>query len=133
MTKRMLSTLLLCAALAPVAPATAGNPVNLDHLHCYSVKDTATKVKYTATFGILPCTFTVPAKVYCRPAVKSNVSPPPPLVVPGPNIPEEIACYKAKCAKLPGTESVMDQFGSRTVTLKGAKMICAPKPIIWVE
>jgi uncharacterized protein DUF1566 len=68
----------------------------------------------------------VPAVMACVPSTKTNVAPPPPGGG-GSGTPHGFFCYKVKCPTttlpaLPGT----DQFGSRAVTPRVAKLLCAP-------
>jgi hypothetical protein len=101
-----------------------------DHLKCYKVKDPQPKAFYTADLGGLVaepgCTIKVPALMACVPATKTNVAPAPPGTG-GSGAPGAFGCYKVKCPKadLPAI-ALNDQFGSRTVTPKAPRMLCAP-------
>jgi hypothetical protein len=101
-----------------------------DHLKCYKVRDRQKKATYTANLGGLVtqtgCTIRVPAVMACVPSTKTSVAPPPPGDG-GSGTPNSFFCYKVKCAKatLP-TLTGADQFGSRTVTPKTARLLCAP-------
>lgn len=57
---------------------------------------------------------------------KTNVSPAPPGAAPG-SEPGRFVCYKVKCPRggLPPV-AVTDQFGSRPLTLRTPKLVCAP-------
>ena len=115
-------------AIALIAPAHAqGGP---DHLTCFKVKDPQVKATYTAdldSFAALPgCTIKVPAVMACTPTIKSNVTPPP-TGDGGTGTPNAFGCYKVKCPKasLPAIP-LNDQFGTRSVTPKAPKLLCAP-------
>ena len=92
-----------------------------DHLKCYKVKDSLTKVTYTADLdGLVAepgCSIKVPAAMACVPATKTIVGPPFPPGGGGTGTPNSFFCYKVKCPKvtLPTLDGT-DQFGSRTVT-----------------
>jgi hypothetical protein len=101
-----------------------------DHLTCYKVDDPQAKVNYTADLdGLVPepgCRIKVPAAMTCVPASKANVVPDPPGGG-GIGTPNGFNCYKVKCPKTTyPAAAVEDQFGSRTVTPKTTKMVCAP-------
>jgi hypothetical protein len=118
----------LVAALVLAARASA-QPV-ADHLACYKIKDPQAKTTYTADLGGLVaepgCTIKVPAVLACVPATKANVTPTPPGGG-GTGTPNSFFCYKVKCPKAtPPTLTGTDQFGNRTVTPSGAKILCAP-------
>ncbi|MCC6847358.1 MAG: hypothetical protein IT294_02565 [Deltaproteobacteria bacterium] len=106
-----------------------------DHLKCYAIKDYAPKAVYKV--DLLPeqrppfnletgCKVVVPAKLFCIDVAKQNAQPPPPGAAPGPKA-SDYLCYKLACPKqtLP-TLLVNDQFGSRDVTVKPPKFLCAP-------
>jgi hypothetical protein len=102
-----------------------------DHLKCYKIRDTVTKVRYTANLGgLVPengCQIRMPGKLLCTAATKTSVSPAPPGGGPSGTNAGQFVCYKIKCPKgtLPGVP-VHDQFGNRTVTPSVARMLCAP-------
>jgi hypothetical protein len=103
-----------------------------DHLRCYKVRDAAARESYSADLtGLVPgasgCTIKVPGVLLCIEAAKTNLSPPPPADGSGPSA-GRFLCYKVKCpraalASVPWT----DQFGTRAVTPKVSKLVCAPE------
>lgn len=125
----MLRSPIFVAAVGLMAAGPVAAQVQ-DHVACYSVKDAAPKAAYTADVdGIVlarGCLVKVPAKLLCVPASKSNVNPAPPVPGTGATA-ASVACYKVKCPK--GVlDPVMftDQFGSRMLTPKAPKLLCAP-------
>jgi hypothetical protein len=123
---------LIAFSLMPVLSvrARAQTP---DHLKCYKIKDSAPKALYTADLqGLAPepgCHIKVPGTMLCVPTTKANVQPTPPGAPAG-SAAGAFVCYKVKC--VPGTLapiSVSDQFGTRTVTPKVAKLLCAPEGV----
>jgi len=110
----------------------AGAQPVADHLKCYKVRDPQAKAAYTADLGGLVaepgCTIKVPATMVCVPATKENVNPPP-QGTGATGAPNAFGCYKVHCPKatLP-TLQLNDQFGSRAVTPRAAKLLCAPAP-----
>ncbi len=124
------AALSLVFAVAATAPAAAQVP---DHLKCYRIKDPAAKARYTVDLvpGVpLPpeigCRVSVPGKLLCVPASKTNVSPPPPGGG-ATGTPNAFVCYKAKCppGAIPPVQ-VQDQFGARAVQPSKAQLLCAP-------
>jgi hypothetical protein len=108
-----------------------------NHLVCMKIKDPAPKASYTAHLvpsrlnDLDPCVIRVPAKMECQITGKLNVAPPAPATGPTQDLlPTGILrflCYKVKCPKPQGPNDVRnDQFGSRTVTLGSARLLCAP-------
>ena len=91
--------------------------------------DPTPKATYTVGINeVLSCVAKAPAKMECRRVFKSSVSPSPPGG--GPIVDLNVVkflCYKIKCPTvLGGTDTVKDQFGSRTVQDGTAKLFCAP-------
>jgi hypothetical protein len=129
----LMRTLLVLVGLA--VPMLGHGQV-ADHLKCYAIKDSLREsgvnpVKtYTADLnGLVPepgCVIKMPAKYACVDTTKANVQPTPPGAAPGPAA-GQFLCYKLKCAKA-GAPAVTlgDQFGTRAVTARGAKFLCAP-------
>ena len=121
----------MVVALLAVGHASLGlgQPV-ADHLKCYKVKSREAKATYTANLdGLTPepgCVIKVPADLMCVPTTKTDVDPPPPGGGPT-GVPNGFNCYRVKCPKteLPAVPT-QDQFGTRTVTPRSAKMLCAP-------
>jgi len=122
----------LCAVLFVASTAGAQS----DHLQCFKIKDTNTaKTTYHAdldptdnAFQVAAgCTIQVPAKVMCIDVDKQNVTPPPPGSDPG--LPaQKYLCYKVKCPKDQPAVSMQDQFGTHSITVKKASLLCAPEP-----
>jgi hypothetical protein len=129
-------TLLVLVALG--VPVLGGAQV-ADHLKCYAIKDSLRKsdanpVKtYTADLnGLAPepgCVIKMPAKYACVETTKANVQPTPPGAEAG-TAAGHFLCYKLKCAKaaLPAV-TLADQFGTRAVTARSAKLLCAPASV----
>src|SRR5713226_3197712 len=118
------------AALCLTWAASAAAQPTPDHLKCYKVKDPAPKTTYTADLGGLVaehgCKIEVPAKLECVTTSATNVSPTPPGGG-GSGRPNSFTCYKVRCppATVP-TLPATDQFGTRTVTVGTAQLLCAP-------
>jgi hypothetical protein len=133
--------LAVLTAVLTISPgvALAGGPaVPGDHLKCYKPKDTADPATYTADLLTLQnsfpqesgCTVKVPAKLLCTSVAKTNVDPAPPGAQTGAVVLEEFACYKLKCPKGEFDVMVTDQFGSRSMTVKAPKLLCAPANVL---
>jgi len=125
---------LLIAAVTLATPVGA-QPVP-DHLKCYKAKDSAPKASYTADLGGLVaepgCIIKVPGNLLCVEATKTNITPTPPGGPDTAGPAGRFLCYKIKCPKaaLPAVQW-NDQFGTRTVTPKTPKIVCAPEiPIV---
>ena len=118
--------LLVAATLAWGSSAFA----QADHLECYKIADSLAATRYTADLSGLAvqpgCVVKTPAKLLCVPTTKTNVVPAPPGAPPGPATSPSL-CYKVKCAA-PSTSgvTVTDQFGSRQVAPRTARLLCAP-------
>ncbi len=117
---------LATTALLPVAALAQ----TMDHVTCFVVKDSAPRAKYQATLtteaGPQTCTVRAPAKFACVPTAKSNVTPTPPGGGPSGSSAGAFLCYVAKCPKTSTSENAQDQFGNRTIKLKGTRYLCAP-------
>ena len=126
MQKRRAAVLSLSLILA----ATSAAAQVADHLECYNIKDSAAKASYVADLHGLAvepgCEITVPAKLLCVDTTKTNVQPASPIDGEGAEQ-SRVLCYKVKCPKqeLP-TVQWTDQFGTRPLTVKGSKYVCAP-------
>jgi hypothetical protein len=128
----MRTLLVLVVLTVPVL----GHAQVADHLKCYAIKDSlresgANPVKtYTADLNGLAaepgCVIKMPAKYACVETTKANVQPTPPGAESGAAA-GHFLCYKLKCAKaaLPAV-TLGDQFGTRAVTARRAKLLCAP-------
>lgn len=123
----------LCALTLIWVPLAAAQVP--DHLKCYKIKDPIAKTLYTADLSeSLPlsadsgCLIKTPGKLLCVDTEKTNVNPAPPGS-PSPGEARRFVCYKVKCPKqtLSGVPWT-DQFGTRTLTPIGPKMVCAPEP-----
>jgi len=126
---RTMSVAILCGGLvSPAAAAVA------DHLKCYKIKDSAPKASYTANLGgLVPepgCKIAVPGKMLCVETTKTGVTPNPPGPAGSAGQTGRFLCYKLKCTKAALTAVPWsDQFGTRTVTPIGAKLLCAPESV----
>ncbi len=123
-------TSLAVALLFGILTASAQAQV-ADHLKCYKIKDPATKTTYKADLGGLTaepgCVIAVPGKMLCVQTAKSNLNPPPQVPGSGPAT-GRFLCYKLKCAKATlAAVAWTDQFGARSVTPIGPKLLCAPE------
>jgi hypothetical protein len=104
-----------------------------DHFQCYKVKDPLGRGRYTATIGGLTvepgCVVKLPAVLVCVPATKTDVVPTPPGGGEG-TAPGTFGCYKVHCPdRLLPAIPLHDQFGSRTVTPRKSKLLCAPAAV----
>jgi len=120
---------LLVIGVAAVSSAWAQPAA--DHLECYRVKDPQPKTTYVAELAGLAvepgCLIRVPAKMACVPTSKTITSNPLPPGGGGGGSAGTFLCYSVKCPKgAPPALSMQDQFGSRTVEPKSAKVLCAP-------
>lgn len=104
-----------------------------DHLECYKIGDSLAAAKYTADLSGLAvepgCVVKTPAKLMCVPTAKTNVAPIPPGAPAGPTA-GPFLCYKVKCPQPNASPLVVtDQFGTRSVQPKLARLLCAPATI----
>jgi hypothetical protein len=148
---RMLVAVLALGALS-LSTRAAAQPV-FDHMKCYKVRDDEASRAWTADLApklthdfqleqgdeiiggslVKGCRIKVPAKYYCIDVETQDtkqVAPPynpSQWTVEGPESGERL-CYKLSCPKvLPKTLSVIDQFGTRDITLLGvAQWLCTP-------
>jgi hypothetical protein len=132
----LMRTLLVLAGLAV---PMLGHAQVADHLKCYAIKDSlresgANPAKtYTADLnGLTPepgCVIKMPAKYACVETTKTNVQPTPPGAADG-SAAARFLCYKVKCAKAtPPAITLADQFGTRAITVRRAKLLCAPASV----
>lgn len=126
--------------------ASAQDPLEYDHLKCYSIKDQREDTHTFSLEQLLPNGFPPNtalencksahriAREICVDAKASNVQPPPPggasALGPVPNA-WKYLCYKLKCdsaSKVPPGSSLLvrDQFGERVVRLNKVRRFCAP-------
>jgi hypothetical protein len=128
----MRTLLMLVGLTVPVL----GQAQVADHLECYAIRDSLRESgvnparTYTADLnGLAPepgCVIKMPAKYACVETSKTNVQPTPPGAAPGAAA-GHFLCYKLKCAKAsPPPVTLGDQFGTRAVTARSAKFLCAP-------
>jgi hypothetical protein len=122
----MFAALLAGLAIRP-SPAFA----QFNHLACQKIKDPAPKATYTIQLNeVLPCTLKAPAKMECHRVLKNFVNPSPPGGGPiGDLNVGKFLCYSIKCSPKDaggGTDTLKDQFGSRTVQVGAVKLLCAP-------
>ncbi len=115
-------------ALLLAAPALA--QTTSDQLSCYRVRDSAPRARYSLTLtnaaGSATCRIKVPAVLACLETAKSGVSPVPPGGGPTGAV-GSFLCYALKCGRSASASTTMqDQFGQRTVTLRGVTVLCAP-------
>lgn len=119
----------LAAAVLPVAALAQTQ----DHMTCFAVKDSAPRAKYQATLttdaGSQQCIVRAPATFACVPTAASNVTPGLPATGPSASAAGAVLCYRAKCPKSATTESVQDEFGSRSVQVKASRFLCAPASV----
>ena len=94
-----IAALSLAFAAVLVGSARAQAP---DHLECYKIRDPVAKARYTADLvpsAPLPpesgCLVSVPARLLCVPASKSNVTPQPPGGG-ATGTPNSFVCYKMR-------------------------------------
>lgn len=103
-----------------------------DHLACFRVRDHAARGRFTVALttdtGTIACTVKTPAKVGCLEMSQDLITPLPPTGAPGSGSkPGSFLCYTMKCPKpFPPGAPFADQFGSRTITFRGAQLLCAP-------
>lgn len=123
---------LLCGVAVVLSPSL-GRASPFDHLKCYTIKATPTVKNVFA--DLIPLQTQLPVepgcklsgpKLFCAPVEKRNVQPPPPGAPSGPD-PGDRLCYKLKCPRtVRPTLTVTDQFGTFTVALKKAFVVCTP-------
>ena len=127
---RQFQAMLWMAIVASVLLPSASRAQVPDHLKCYKIKDSVAKATYTADLGGLApepgCLVKVPGKLLCVETTKTNVSPTPPGAPAGPAA-GQFLCYKVKCPKgVSPVVTLVDQFGTHTVTPSAAQLLCAP-------
>ena len=123
-----------------MASTALAQPVSLDHLKCYKVKDTAKFVAGVSLnalqtqFGMEDCKLAGKAQLFCVPVDKEvtvfdDKTKPPlnPGSFPAQKLAEDRICYKIKCPKVViPDEIVTDQFGTRTVGKFKPFLLCTP-------
>jgi hypothetical protein len=131
-----LATALAAAVVVAFSPSL-GSASPFDHLKCYKIKAKPV-IKALADLRPLQTPLLQPElgcklkgpQLFCAPVEKRNVEPPPPGgIEPGPDARDRL-CYKLKCPKTAKTDrptlTVTDQFGTFTVALKNAFVVCTP-------
>jgi hypothetical protein len=116
--------LVLAIALAvPFASAHA-----LDHLACRRVKDPVARTVHAVDLAAADpalvaagCAVRAPARLLCTAA-----RPVPGLGGPDGSDAADVLCYKLKCPRAAASFPVTDAFGSRTVVVKSASLLCLP-------
>jgi hypothetical protein len=115
------------------AAAQTEPPGPLDHLECYTIRDSLAETKYTADlnnqFGLEPgCLLGTPARLFCVETQKRIVPPPlPPGGGPAGDDAGHFLCYIVRCpGENPTSTVVQDQFGTRRIRLEREALLCAP-------
>src|SRR2546428_5629561 len=121
------------AALLGVLQASAQAQGTLDHLKCHRTRDLI-RPRATAdlaadldpAFSASGCRI-LHATEFCVPVSKRNVQPPPtaPQIV-GQTLNDDYICYKVRCPNLPPSQTVSDQFGTRTERYLATHSLCVP-------
>jgi len=121
---------LLAALIAALGLASPAGAQVADHLQCFKVRAPNATAIYTADFGGLVaghgCKIRIPAAFECVTTIATNVSPAPPRAG-NSGRPHSFTCYHLRCPtpNVP-TVAASDQFGTRTVTIGAAQLLCAP-------
>ena len=131
----------LAAVLLATLPmqASAQEEPTRDHLACYKVSDPS---RFEATLNLdvgfeaetvgvgdlTGCSANLKSLRLCVPVAKTvTLTDATILPVIGQDLVNGFLCYKMKCPKADALEvDVADQFGSRTITVGSAVMICTP-------
>lgn len=142
--------ILAAAALsvATVLLALPSQAAYTDHLKCYKIKDEhryeAAASLYTneKLMQLLPsesdCRILVNSKEFCVPVEKQRVPSGRPKEAPsfsiaGHELRNNFLCYKVKCSYmsgvLPGSMTVVDQFGSRDISGFKTQTLCTPASV----
>jgi hypothetical protein len=116
-------------SLSLVMAGSAGAQV-ADHLQCFKVRAPHGTATYTADFGGLVaehgCKITTPAAFECVTTIATNLSPAPSRAG-GSGRPHSFTCYRLRCpTPTVPTVTASDEFGTRTVTIGEAQLVCAP-------
>jgi hypothetical protein len=128
---------LVAALVLGLARSVLADSIAPDSFRCHKTKDPSPSASYTADLvSVHPsfpnetgCLVKVPAKLLCSPVAPAIAGGPPfpPGTSQGGATPtEHLACYKLKCPRSEFGVPVGDAFGSRTVTVKSPRMLCAP-------
>jgi len=103
-----------------------------DHHACYKVKDSAPSASFSVTVtnaGVTQsCKVQTPAKLGCLESALSGFNPSPPGATVSANAAGNVLCYRLKCPKaFPPDAQMSDALGgSRTVSFRAARFVCAP-------
>jgi hypothetical protein len=114
--------------------AHAGTTPQPDHLKCYQVvQDTNTREKEIVTlfnqqFGQEPeCTLITKAPLFCAPTEKFSRNSPEGDDFRGGALETDFLCYKVQCDNREKQNILVDdQFGTRQITIKDARLLCTP-------
>jgi hypothetical protein len=131
------AALVVALLTASVAAAQTEPCTQPDHLKCYHVapdqfKNRALLSLDSPQFGVEPgCVVEGPAILFCVPACKTVILPPPPSGTgfqAKTTLLDDELCYHVHCRvnNAPKTLGVEDQFAQRTVGLGPAELLCAP-------
>ena len=129
-----MSAVMLTARSAPAMPVFGGNPLPLDHLICYKMKDPLRPnaklnlllAQLQPEFNQQGCTLIKPIE-FCVPATKLPVGMPLDPNIVGAPLRNDYICYSAKCPTVPPpSKNVIDQFGARTETGFQLTKVCVP-------
>lgn len=107
-------------------------PDQLDHLECYTIRDSLPETKYIADlnnqFGVEEgCLIGTPARLFCVETEKRIVEPQPPGGGPGAAAAGHFLCYTVRRpGENPITTVAQDQFGTRRIRLERETLLCAP-------
>ena len=132
----LITTMIAVVSMSVVARSAfaGGNPSPLeDHLTCYSVLADSKpseflKVQLQNEFGLLDADVLVVAQLFCSATAKVEGNGVLTTLAPKATLsPGDFVCYALKTrAPGPGQIQVSDPFGDRTLTLGGARLLCAP-------
>jgi hypothetical protein len=122
--------------LSTVTQAELPEGAEEDHLKCYSVvKDSAaTKDAFLVNlfneqFGEeTGCALVTKARMFCTPAAKGVEPNPLGDDSRGPQLESSFLCYRIQCPNSERREIALvdDQFGTRSITVKSSRFLCAP-------
>jgi len=115
-------------------PQTSDQPPALDHLKCYTIKDSLQPAKFQADlrnqFGLEKgCVIALPARLLCVETDKRITSAEvPPGGGPSGRPAGHFLCYSVRCpdSENPFKVPVQDQFGTRRIAVDRARLLCAP-------
>jgi hypothetical protein len=131
------AAVLVAAVSALFVPAQAARAQvvdpGLDHLKCYTIKDSLQPARYVADlrnqFGLEPgCLIGVPARLLCVETEKRILAPQPPGGGPSGTPAGHFLCYPVRCPTTAATGEIRveDQFGRRSIAFQKERILCAP-------